>query len=217
MKFMRNFATILLLCCIMLFSGCDKVWSVDFTKAYDVNDWYIFSFGGGPGSNHLYKEGLMLDYYGAVGPYGFGGDFTMTVSFSLNVNDITPAETVWIITSDGSGLYTMEHIALYLFNLGNDATDSLEMKEIYGGDWKTIATRDSIPGLRKHGTNTYKLVKNGDRIKAYFNGTLICDHLLEHYDLVYSFPVIYSRQGGSTRCLFTDVKFSHSGMYIPRP
>ena len=217
MKIIRLISMLLLLGLVVGLSGCDEVWSVDFTEVYDVNDWMIFGFQGGPGSHNLYSAGLLLDYYGATGPYGFSGDFTMTVSFLLDLDEAETVDLVVIGIGDGSELYTEKHITLTLSNLGSETSEVLIVREIFGAEWDTIVSRDSIPGIRRHGVNTFKLVKTGDRIKTYFNGTLLCDYLLEHYDLMFSFPIIASVQESSSKLYFQSVKFTYSGPYISRP
>jgi len=216
MKLTRLAIILALLVLLIGMAGCDETWSVDFTKVYDVNDWDIESFGGGPGNVNLYGEGLFLNYYRAIGPYGFSGDFTLTVVFLLNADEVDTVNKAWIGLGDGTGMYTMQHIMLYLDSLGNPASESLHMTEINGGDFSTFLALDHIPAIRRHGLNTYRLSKNGDTIRAYFNGIFLCEYMLEHYDLVYSFPIIYAVQD-SPKLLFTSVKFTYSGTYEARP
>lgn len=217
MKIIRFVSMLLLLGLVVGISGCDDVWSVDFTEVFDIDDWYVFGYQGGPGAHNLYSEGLLLNYYGATGPYGFSGDFSMTVSFTLDADEADSVGVVVIGLGDGSILYTMKHITLMLTNLGDPSSEGLIVREIFGAVWDTIASRDSIPGIRRHGVNTCKLVKNGDRVKVYFNGTLLCDYLLQYYDLMFSFPIIAAVQEGSPKLFFQSVKFTYSGPYIPRP
>ncbi|HNV34724.1 MAG TPA: hypothetical protein PKK63_04235 [Bacillota bacterium] len=216
MKTARPVIVLAVLALLISMTGCNETWSVDFTEVYDVDDWDVESFGGGPGAHTLYDEGFFLNYYRAIGPYGFSGDFTMTVVFSLDVDEANKVDKAWIGLGDGTGMYTLKHIMLYLNSIGEAGTETLDLTEIYGGDFHSFRSMDYIPAIRRHGLNTYKLSKNGDTIKAYFNGVLLCEYMLQHYDLVYSFPIIYAVQD-SPKLLFKSVKFSYSGTYEARP
>jgi len=86
MKNLRILAMVIMIAfSSFVISGCDKVWSFNFTIATNeqLNSWFIDSYLG----DVSYDDGAVLDFQGIASPVSFDGDWTMEVVFDLNVDD----------------------------------------------------------------------------------------------------------------------------------
>jgi len=206
-------AIILALAVALSMAGCSKTYTFDFTTAPNMNAWYLQDWFS-PYTCIVNSDGLYLNGKIAVGPYGFTGDFTMSFVFELHVSNAEQVSMIEILLGYDGAAPVSQYISALLNNLGSDTNENYNLYE-NGGSY---GSGTAIPGIDYDGINTLKIVKNGNNIKMYMNGsTKICDHDIISCSLVTFYPRLNVSSSVGERMRFKRLEVKYSGDMIPRP
>lgn len=214
MRRIRVIAVILILSALLTLQGCSKTWYVDFTKVSDVDDWKKQDWSTPPHVVSVSASGLYVDSVLLTAPFGFDGDFTMTVQFSLNVSASDFVLGLQLMLTGGGDAVYSEYISSDFYSLGLPPSDQYpEGYSIYeGSPGRTLAEGDEIPGLNRAGLNTYRFIKKGNSIKMFMNDDMLCDDICSSYSEAWFFPVIYVVYGlGTGELYIKNIKVVYSG------
>lgn len=78
--------TLTVILCLSL-QGCTRTWFVDFTKANSISGWKQQDWSDSPHTAETGPEGLYVDGKILTSPFGFDGDFDVTLSFDLDTTE----------------------------------------------------------------------------------------------------------------------------------
>lgn len=175
MKHSRLLMFLLIVTVAVIGTSCGKkIYTFDFTTAANIDDWYLDdSFGGDyaliPGT------GLELDHYGIASPKAFTGDFTMTVVFSLDVDE---DNQVYFEIYPGDTKYWEpdNYIYSYFDYVGWLTEEEWDVEDVGPTDSDSIVDAiGTISDLDRKGENTWRLEKRGNSYKTYINDYKISD------------------------------------------
>ena len=214
---MNNRLLLVLLAMVIMISlpGCDKanVWLEDFTTLANLDEWLIEE--DVPYISTHDAEGLYIDGNKLTGPYGFSGDFVMTVVFTLNPPVGKYVNNFSISLTDGTTSPNEEIIKVAFMNVGDDAIEhfSLIEEDPYVG----LASATGIAGINRTGTNTFVLTKEGNNLKLHMNTTQICSVFYSSYSSTFSFPVLYINDQMDARIILIEsIKVEYEGDKVDR-
>lgn len=171
MKPIKLFVFALIVIAALSMEGCTTMkWSVDFTKPAvdDLGDWNKQEESAGNDYQHD-TTGLYFDGFSMTAPYGFSGDFTMKVKFSLDtgIGDVIPRLSFILI--DGyclpGQLLSEEHIEARLNNVGDSGSDYYDLYD--NGTSKDYNA--NIEGLWALGDNEFVMKRIGNNIEVWIN------------------------------------------------
>lgn len=216
MRIVRTLIIVLVLAFAMATAGCgEKTWSFDFTTATSLAGWALDENPGasslGDPDWDLSGDGLELNKYGATAPVAFPGDFTMTVVFSL----ATDADSQLYFEANAIDELDFDDAVDYIqseFNyVGLAGGEAWAVAD--GGD-EVLNSAGNIPGLVRNGENTFKLVKIGDAVETWMNGSKISD--FEADSVGPFFPMLYSELYGVDpgRICFESITVEYKGELI---
>jgi hypothetical protein len=203
---------ILMMTCLLL-AGCARTWFVDFTRLHSVDDWVKF----GPWS--ALPEGLVLGGGYISSKVAFGGDFTLTVIFDLDVDDLLNRAEFAIWLSDGQTLTPDNYITCIGLGLGDPLEEEYtvrdysqhETEERYIADYNA-----AFPGLIRQGLNTWKLIKEGKHIDIWMNGNVeVASFDIEHYEASYFYVNIHGDTEGAGILAFRSCKVVYYDYMLP--
>lgn len=209
MKYSRLILAVLLMAASsMVLSGCGgKTWSFNFDTATvdQLNSWFIDSFGG----TVSYDDGAVLDGEGIASPVSFDGDWTMSVTFDLDVDD---DDNVYfeLFPGDTQGWEPDNYIWSYFDYVGWLTEEEWYVDDTGETDYDWVVDDvGNIPGIRRTGSNTWKIVKTGRNFKTYMNGTRLCSFNAVYCDTSEDFFLnIYAElDGGELTFRSVEVKY----------
>lgn len=213
MKMTRYSAVFILIMLMLGLQGCGKVWSVDFTTAVNLNSWRQQDWTD-PYTMTLDSDGLFIDGKLMIAPYGFDGDFSVSIVFSLSATEDTPLNLLNFAFGDGSDVPLVDAIQAVFSSIGT-ASEAYYIEE--ASPTVTMAQGSSISGIDRNGLNTFKFAKNGKRIKVYMNGTILCNKDFVNFPngLFYLYLNVNAME--ADQLIFKNVEVKYCGNIVTRP
>lgn len=219
---MRNVLMILTLIILVVIGGCgSKTYVFDFTAEEDLlrsdGDWEVLA-SASPGDSfyeHTAK-GLVLQYYHAVAPHSYTGDFKWTVDFNLQVADPDIAVAHIFLFSEIAEEPLVTGINLY--GMGSDEEGFYIMDGLMTPIFGPISP---IPGIVNNGPNKLEIERRKGRFKYVLNGTVLASNLsLTEYDIDLFIPVLWGWQyadiSSTYSLIFKRMEMEFSGEQILR-
>lgn len=211
MRISRQILAVVGIVLILSLSGCGKTWAVTFTTTTDLDTWAKQDWFT-PYTLQLFADGMYLDGKICIGPYGFSGNFTETITFNLDTMVANTVPMIEFTLSDGLLAPVSDFVQAIFNHVGDIGIETY-------GFYETGATMNSgteIPSLNRDGSNTFKLVKTGDNIKMYMNDTILCDYDLVGCTLTNFYPYLNVNAADSSQIRITGISFKYRGNMIPR-
>lgn len=184
----RLLVSVLVIVAMLGIQGCNKTWSVRFTSLDDLSGWVLQGLLP-PAEWDVSYDGLYLNGVAAHSPFGFEGDFKMTLEFELHVGENNDLDSLMILFTNGGLAPFSDHIMSAFGYVGGP-------NEFYYSE--DVGTSNSLlniglftPGLDRDGTNIYRFEKHGIFIKAYINGAELFDNTISQYQYTTFYPSIY--------------------------
>ncbi len=111
--------------------------------------------------------------------------------------------------SDGSFASLTDYVQAIFNNVGDTGIETYSLNET----GTNMGGGTVIPSLVRDGSNTFKLVKTGDNIRMYMNGTIMCNHNLENLTLTVFYPYLNVNAADSSQIRITGISFKYNGDY----
>lgn len=203
---------IMMIACLLL-AGCGRTWLVNFTKSHPIDDWFKVGIWSS------LPEGLVLEGGYISSPVAFGGDFTLTVIFDLDVDDLFNRAEFAIWLSDGHSLTPDNYITCVGRGLGDPIDEEYSVRDYsqHEIEERYIADEDAaFPGLIRQGRNTWKLIKEGEHIDIWMNGNVeVVSFDIEHYEASYFYINIHGDIEGEGLLAFQSCKVVYYDYMLP--
>lgn len=214
MKYLRMLAIGIVLLVAVSSTGCKFwTWAYDFTAPEaTLEDWYC-DYGG---EYELDESGLSMKHTTISTPVYFIGDFTVTITFDLDVDEDNRARIdVYlgedILWSSDDGIY------VDLWCIGDQESEGWMIEE-----WDTNNTLyyyddGPIGPLVYQGENTLKFIKCGDVYTFFINGAKMYTIEAKYADLSESFITIWTGQGQLGNLTIKNVEVKYEDISEPWP
>lgn len=200
----RALSSVLLIVLCVVLAGCGRVWFVDLTKASASSKWIK------TGNYAFEPVGLILNDGFVSSLVAFGGDFTVTVEFELQVNEGADRANFAIWLSDGHTAFPDNYITNYGRGLGNPLDEEYAVRDynhLESEERYIVLVDAEFPGLRRSGHNTWKLYKEGGHITIVMNGTtIVAEFDIEHYQATYFYVNLFGELNNNGLLKFKSVK-----------
>lgn len=209
MKTLRIYLAMAVLLLALVLSGCQRTWTVDFTKALpaDLADW------GGSSAWNLNEppgSGLTIREYNVTSPIGFTSDFTLTLDMWMDI-DISNTANFRIWVGDNESDYPEHYITCEFDMAGDEANEEVLVHEDGEGlEYRDVETRKPIPGF-KNGDNVFRLSRKGDAIRITLNGSLISSFTALYFKPAVSYVNFLTDADTSTDVYFRKIQVSYAG------
>ena len=161
---MRRLKHVLIVAALILMlslTGCTKTWLVVFTEYTNMDSWLKQDWFS-PYTIALHNEGMYLDGKLLIGPYGFGGDFTSTLAFSLNCGAGNAIPMVEFILSDGSTAPVSNYIDLLFGSIGDSSSEYYVINKTGSVN---LANGGEIPSINRTSLNLLSVSKRGSNLR----------------------------------------------------
>lgn len=212
----KRFLLILLAIVMAIYlQGCDKanVWFEDFMSLANLDEWLIEQ--DAPYISTLDAEGLYIDGNKLTGPYGFSGDFVMTVVFTLNPPEGKYVNYFSISLTDGTTSPNEEIIKVAFMNVGDETKEHFSLIE--EDPYVPLASTTGIAFINRDGLNTFVLTKEGNNLKIDMNTNQVCSVFYSSYTNSVSFPVLYLNDQMDERILLIkSIEVEYEGDVVDR-
>lgn len=215
MRRMKTALLILIVVAILSLTGCTDSgpWFVDFTTLADLDEWLIET--DAPFISTIDAEGLYIDGNRLTAPYGFSGDFVMTVEFTLNPQVGKYVNNFSISLTDGTTAPNEEIIRVSFMNVSDDTIEHFSLIE--EDPYVELASATGIAGINRTGLNTFILTKEGNNLKIHMNTTQVCSVIYSSYSNSASFPVLYLNDQMDERIILIEsIKVEYEGDKVDR-
>lgn len=211
----RLLIAIMVVLAMLSIQGCNKTWSVYFNSVDDLNHWELQNISP-PYETYISSDGLYLDGMAAHAPYGFEGDFTLTLVFDLAVGENNDLNIFQIVFSGGEDSPITEYIMSNFMSLGSTFEDYYNAEQ---APYKLISSGFAVPGLERNGKNTYTFIRKGNNIKAYMNKAILFDYDYTSYSYTVFFPTIFIDADSHDQIAIRSIKVVYDGdtTVYPRP
>lgn len=203
---LRTLAALSLIIFCLSFSGCGKVWFVDFTDTVLADDFFV---DGGSADS----MGLVLDEGYVSSLVAFEGDFTVTIIFDLFVNASLDAANFTIALADGISEEPNNFINNWGRGLGNPANEEYGVRDF---NYLEITPRYLIdedaafPGINRSGQNKWVLEKEGSHVKITMNETsTVAEFDISHYQGSEFHVSIYGKTWNAGVLRFKSIKVEY--------
>ncbi len=220
MKPTKLFLSVLITAALLGVAGCapkGDIWSVDFTDYLneDLSDWNDQIYLSPAGYSHD-ATGLYFDSHVLTAPYGFNGDFTLTLRFVLNTGVDDVILNMEVGFTDGAitpgDMSSEEYLNLELINMGDPDMKFWKLTD----DGYILDDGREIPGLKRTEENILVLEKRGNRVKASMNGAPVGQMDYEDCQLDYFVPDIYLNTSASKQIRLKSISVQYEGDMKPR-
>jgi len=184
----RLLISVLVIVVMLGIQGCNKTWSVRFTSNDDLSGWIMQGLLP-PAEFDVTHDGFYLNGVAAHSPFGFEGDFKMTLEFELHVGENNDLDSLMILLTNGGLAPFADHIMSAFGYVGGP--NEFNYSEDVGTSNLLLNIGLVAPGLDRDGTNIYTFEKHGIFIKAYINGALLFDNIISQYQYTTFFTSIF--------------------------
>lgn len=211
---------VLIILAALSIEGCapkGELWSVDFTDYLneDLSDWNDQIYLSPQGYLHN-ETGLYFDSHILTAPYGFNGDFILTLLFTLDTGVDDVILNMELGLTDGSfepgGLGDEEYLLAEFINIGDEDMDSWALRD----DGYIMDMDFAINGIDITGPNELVLAKKGSNVKLTLNDKPVGEMDYEDCTLEYFVPYIYLNTSALKQIRLKSISVQYEGDMQPR-
>lgn len=212
---MKKKLMLTVLFCIMLpiiAGGCfSNIWRVSFGFLENYDDWTFSQVGDC--WDHIPGLGVRLDGCTMSSPVSFTGDFTMSVLFTLNTDEIKKVY-FGFYPGDSSDWPPDNAISSFFADVGLKAEDWW-VDDIGATSANILSIEDTeLPSLLRKGPNVWKMVKTGNQIKIFVNFYKLADFTITRCEAASYKVAFYSEVSGGGDIVFNSATVRYKGSIL---